>query len=322
MKPERPGHWWGVEESDWFRVKGLDRVPFAGYFVREVTATAGQFRIPPRELEEMLPQQLLMLIVAARAAASAGLRDQARLRTGVFVGIGLDLNTTNYHFRWSVRGPRDAAGPPLTANRTMGGLGNIIASRVARELRLGGPSFTVSSEECSGLVAVQAAVRALQRGTIDKAVVGAVDLAGDVRTVLATHAHRPYSARGSARPFDRDADGPLIGEGAAAVVLKRLDDAVRDGDRIHAVIRGLGASSGGGTDFRSSDDYRMALERAFDEADVDRTSVSYLEAHGSGDAEEDRLESEALARFFTGQASTPIALGSVKADIGHAGAAG
>src|SRR5262249_22239389 len=142
------------------------------------------------------------------------------------------------------------------------------------------------------------------------------------RSVLSTHAHRPYSARGSARPFDRDADGPLIGEGAAAVVLKRLDDAVRDGDRIHAVIRGIGASSGGGTDFRSSDDYRMALERAFDEAGIDRTGVSYVEAHGSGDAEEDRLESEALARFFTSQSKDSLALGSVKADVGHAGAAG
>jgi PfaB family protein len=322
VEPERPGHWWGAEDSNWFRVKGLDRVPFAGYFVRDVSVAAGQFRIPPRELEEMLPQQLLMLVVAARAVRASKLRDEERLKTGVFVGIGLDLNTTNYHFRWSVRGPRDAAGPPLTANRTMGGLGSIIASRVARELRLGGPSFTVSSEECSGLAAVQTAVRALQSGTIDRAVVGAVDLAGDVRAVMATHAHRPYSPRGNARPFDRDADGPLIGEGAAAVVLKRLDDAVRDGDHIHAVIRGIGASSGGGTDFRSSDDYRVALGRAFDEAGVDRTSVSYVEAHGSGDPEEDRLESEALARFFTGQSKNSVALGSAKADIGHAGAAG
>jgi PfaB family protein len=322
IEPTGPKRWWGVDESDWFRKEGLTETPFTGYFINRVEASAGQFRIPPRELEEMLPQQLLMLDVASRAVASAGESDSLRLRTGVFVGIGLDLNTTNYHFRWSVRGPRDSAGPPLTANRTMGGLGSIIASRIARELRLGGPGFSVSSEECSGLAAVQTAVRALQSGAIDQAVVGAVDLAGDVRAVLATHCHRPYSAGGKARPFDREADGPIIGEGAAAVVLKRLDDAIRDRNHIHAVICGVGASSGGGTDARSADDYRVALERAIAESGIDRSSVSYLETHGSADPGEDDLESEALARFFTGHARETIPSGSVKADIGHAGAAG
>jgi acyl transferase domain-containing protein/3-hydroxymyristoyl/3-hydroxydecanoyl-(acyl carrier protein) dehydratase len=319
VQPQPPGRWWGVDESDWFREKGLDRSQFAGFFVDQVTAAAGQFRIPPRELEEMLPQQLLMLVVAARAAQAAGLRESDLVRTGVYIGIGLDLNTTNYHFRWAVHGARDVAGPPLTANRTMGGLGSIIASRVARELRVGGPSFTVSAEECSGLAAVQAAVRALQSGTIDQAIVGAVDLAGDVRAVLATHQHRPFAPNGLARPFDRSADGSVIGEGAAAVVLKRHQDGERDGDRIYAVIRGIGAASGGGSDARSFDDYCQALERAYREANVEPSSVLLIETHGSGDPEEDGLESEALTRFFTGGRTT---LGSVKADIGHAGAAG
>jgi PfaB family protein len=319
IHPQPPERWWGVDASDWFRKEGLAGSQFAGFFVNEVAAAAGQFRIPPRELEEMLPQQLLMLIVASRAAQAAGLREADLVRTGVFVGIGLDLNTTNYHFRWAVRGPRDAAGPPLTANRTMGGLGSIIASRIARELRLGGPSFTVSAEECSGLAALQAAVRSLQNGSIDQAVVGAVDLAGDVRAVLATQRHRPFSPSGRARPFDRSADGSVIGEGAAAVVLKRQEDAERDGDRVYAVIRGIGAASGGGTDMRSADDYRQALERAYHEANIEPTSVAYIETHGSGDPEEDRLESEALTRFFMNGRTV---LGSVKADIGHAGAAG
>jgi acyl transferase domain-containing protein/3-hydroxymyristoyl/3-hydroxydecanoyl-(acyl carrier protein) dehydratase len=299
----------------------LDRTPFAGFFLNDVVAAAGQFRIPPRELEEMLPQQLLMLVVAARAARAAGLRDEERLRTAVFVGIGLDLNTTNYHFRWSVRGPRDAAGPPLTANRTMGGLGSIIASRVARELRLGGPSHTVSGEECSGLIAVQIAGRALRGGAIDQAVVGAVDLAGDVRAALTTHRHRPYSASGRVLPFDRGSDGPVIGEGAAAVMLKRLDDALRDGDRIHAVIRGVGTASGGGP-LPSPEVYTAALERAYSDSGVAPSSVAYLEAHGSGDPGEDSAEAEALAGFFAGKDKGSLTIGSAKADIGHAGAAG
>src|SRR5262249_25583545 len=161
--------------------------------------------IPPRELQEMLPQQTLMLQVADAALARVHLPEESRLRTGAFIGLGLDLNTTNYHVRWAlperarawaehlapaerdewVRALRDAAGPPLSANRPMGGLGSITAGRIAREFRLGGPSFTISAEENSGLRALEAAARALQNGDIDQAVVGAVDLAGDVRAMLA-----------------------------------------------------------------------------------------------------------------------------------------
>ncbi|MGH7173478.1 MAG: beta-ketoacyl synthase N-terminal-like domain-containing protein, partial [Gemmataceae bacterium] len=310
MSPTPPPHWWGVPDSAWFREQGFDARSFAGYYLDpQVTIQADRFRIPPRELQETLPQQLLMLQVAAEALDAAALREEQRPRTGVFIGLGLDLNTTNFHFRWSLDPSlRDAAGPPLTASRTMGSLGSIVASRIAREFHLGGPSFTISSEESSGLRALEVAVRALQQGEIDRAIAGAVDLAGDVRAVLATHQHRPFSASGRACPFDADADGTLPGEGAAAVVLKRLDDAVRDGDTIHAVIKGIGVSAA----------YETALERAYAEAGIDPASVAYLETHGSGNPDEDRIESVALASFF---GPHPLVLGSAKADVGHAGAA-
>src|SRR5207253_11195252 len=96
---------------------------------------------------------------------------------------------------------RDAAGPALNANRVMGGLASVAASRVAREFRLGGPSFTISAEENSGLKALEAAVRALQRGDIDAAVAGAADAAGDVRALAAAHALKPYAPSGRPRPF-------------------------------------------------------------------------------------------------------------------------
>ena len=321
VSPTPPPHWWGVPDSAWFREQGLNADSFAGYYIDpEVTIHADRFRIPPRELQETLPQQLLMLQVAAEAIDAAGLRDDRRLRTGVFIGLGLDLNTTNFHFRWSLPPElRDAAGPPLTASRTMGSLGSIVASRIAREFHLGGPSFTVSSEESSGLHALATAVRALQRGEIDQAVAGAVDLAGDVRAVLATHQHRPFSSSGRACPFDAGADGPLPGEGAAAVILKRLDDAVRDGDTIHAIIKGIGIAGEGGIDASA---YQNALERAYADAGVDAGSVGYLETHGSGHPAEDQAEARALAAFFgTHAGSHPLVLGSVKADIGHTGAA-
>ncbi len=331
LEPTAPKErWWGLPQSERFK----------GFCLPSVGVRSQDYRIPPKEIEEMLPQQLLMLDTAAKAIADARLPEAGRDRMGVFVGIGLDLNTTNFDFRWDlanradawakemgwtldegerarlVEALRGAAGPALSANRTMGALGGIVASRVAREFGAGGPSFTVSSEETSGLRALEVAVRALQRGELDSALVGAVDIAGDCRAVLAAHEGRPYDLDGRARPFDAASTGTAIGEGAAAVVLKRLDDAVRDGDRVYAVIAGMGSASGG------LDSYASALRRAYDDARVDPSRVAYLETHGSGTPAEDRAEAAALTEFF-GIASTGLrcALGAVKAQIGHAGAA-
>jgi len=245
-----PDHWWGVAQAAWFRQEGLAQHRVRGHFLPQIDAGLDEFRIPPREIEEMLPQQLLMLKVASRAIADCRFDRDGAARAGVFVGLGLDFNTTNFMLRWNLlakarawaatlglrlsendiqtwaKGLRDAAGPTLSANRTMGGLGSIAASRIARELRFGGPSFALSSEETSGLRAIEVAARALEAGEIDFALAGAVDLAGDVRAVL-----------GDTTKGDR-----IICDGAAAVALKRLDDAERDGDRIYAVIRDISAS--------------------------------------------------------------------------------
>ncbi|HEY9720825.1 MAG TPA: beta-ketoacyl synthase N-terminal-like domain-containing protein, partial [Oscillatoriaceae cyanobacterium] len=332
---------WGVTTSESARRAGLSR-SYPGFYLPSLDVPLGRFRIPPRELAEMLPQQLLMLLTAAEAVSDAGLAEAGRERTGVFVGIGLDLNTTTFHVRWALERRarqwgaehgldaneiqawltrlREAFAPALSANRTIGALGGMVASRIARELRIGGPSFTLSSEETSGLRALEAGLRALQRGELDSAIVGAVDLPGDVRALLATHAHRAYGSE-RPRPFAADAQGTLPGEGAAAFVLKRLEDAERDGDRIYAVLRGVGAASGGGVDEPLSvDAYTTALERAYSDAGIAPERVSLLEAHASGDPTEDRLEASALAQFFA-EAPAPVALGVLKAEIGHTGAA-
>ncbi len=192
---------------------------------------------------------------------------------------------------WVAKSLREAAGPALTANRVMGGLASVAASRVAREFRLGGPSFTVSAEENSGLKAVEAAARALQRGEVDAAVVGAADAAGDGRALAGAHALKPWSVSGRARPFDAAADGATPGEGAATVVLKRLEDALRDGDRVYAVIKGIGAASGGGCDdgVPTAAACAEALRRAYEDARVDPSRVGLLECHGSGDPREDLI---------------------------------
>ncbi len=375
VKPGSCRNWWGAEETEWFKDRGLDRFPFKGFSIDELSIPLDQYRIPPKELEEILPQQLLMLHVVNGALNDADLSLENRMNTGVFIGIGLDLNTTNFQLRWWlpekarawseqlglnlsdkeikdwIESLRDDSGPPLSANRTMGALGGIVASRIAREFRIGGPSFSISSEESSGIRALDVAVRMLQNHDIDHGVVGAVDLAGDIRSVLGTHAGREFSKSGDIRPFDTRADGSITGEGASAVILKRLDHALRDGDKVYAVIKGMGAAAGGGVETQIPDikAYQTAMEMAYEDAGVEPNSVGYLETHGSGHPDEDRMEFSALSGFFkniggqsgppceetdassgVGSVTVPIhtkqwashcALGSVKADIGHTGAA-
>jgi acyl transferase domain-containing protein/3-hydroxymyristoyl/3-hydroxydecanoyl-(acyl carrier protein) dehydratase len=334
----REDRWWGVDAPAGFK----------GRFLDGAGSDAAAFRIPPKEIEEMLPQQLLALQSASAAISDAKLSEEGRDRVGVFLGVAFDMAVTHYDLRWSmdasadawakakgwslskaertawVESLREAAGPALTANRVMGGLASVAASRVAREFRLGGPSFTISAEENSGLKALEAAVRALQRGEVDAALAGAADLAGEARALAGAHALKPFSAAGRCRPFDASADGAVPGEGAATVVLKRLEDALRDGDRIYAVIKGLGSASGGGADDASptAEACVEALRRAYEDARIDPSTVGLLECHASGDAKEDGREAAAMVEFFgSAEASLPLALSSSKSVIGHAGAA-
>ena len=338
--PER--RWRGCEDIT--RATWGDRRP-PGAYIGSAAVAVGAFRLPPNEIPETLPQQLLMLQSVARALTDAGMpvRD-ASPRTGVVIGMGLDLNTTNFHHRWALLGQarhwaqslglqlddqrldewtaslREASGPALTPGRVLGALGSIIASRIAREFAFGGLSFAVSAEEASGIRALDVGLRALRQHEMDAVVVGAVDLPGDVRAMLATHAVRPYSQRGEVRPFDAAADGTLVGEGAATLVLKRLPDAVASGDRIYAVIRGLGVA-GGGAATSDDDTYERALERAYADGTLAPGRVSYLETHGSGSPHEDRVEARALSAFFGHAGGASRALGSTKPTVGHTGAA-
>jgi len=325
----------------------LGRRDLPGAYLRDLAIAVGKYRLPPNEIREILPQQLLMLEIVAAALADANLPlHERRPRTGVIIGMALDLDTTNFHLRWWLHGRarqwaeqlgldlsdeelaqwiealQDETGPALTASATTGALGGIIASRVARECGFGGPSYAVSCDEASGLRTIEIAARSLQRGELDTAIVGAVDMAGDVRTVVTSDRLRRYAAAGAASPFDHSADGTSVGEGAAAVVLKRLSDAQRDGDRVYALIRGIGDASGGGiaSGGASGDAYRRAVGSAHADANVEPETISYIEAHGSGDPHEDRVEATALLEHFAGR-DTPIALGSVKQAIGHCGAA-
>ncbi len=336
---DRPRSWWGIEETQWYRRRGCDEHLFPGLAIDALEFRVDQFRIPPRELAEMLPQQLLMLKVAQEAMLDARWDSRVALRCGVLIGIGLDFNTTNYHLRWSlpalarewnaslglglspeqladwVNKLCDSAGPALTANRTMGSLGGMVASRIAREFRIGGPSFTVSSDETSGLQALSIALEWLRKGDLDAAVVGAVELAGDVRGVLARGSIPDSSSapKYPRRPVESKvcSQSPSTSDGAVSLVVKRLADAERDDNQIYAVIRG--GDSGWGR-----------LEDALRDHSEPRWAVDYFDVQWAdrSQARQRAAEFGALAANGFGRSAAAIcALGSILGDLGWAGAA-
>ena len=343
------GRWKGMDAAYIDLLDGLDP---RGAYIDRLSIGIGEFQIPPNEINAILPQQLLALKVGAGALTDAGLPlRESRERMGVVVGIGFDFEATNYHLRWQLFNEvrrwnrthgleldtaamdrwlarlRDACGPPLTPPRVVGALGGIVASRMAREFRLGGPGFVVAGDSASGIKALRAAVDLLQQKAVDTMLVGAVDLAAEGRNVVRIDRLAPFSRTRAVRPFDRDADGTLPGDGAVAMVLKPLDRARADGDRIYAVIRGIGSAGGddpsGGR--VSKETYRRSLDRCFRRTDVPAGSVSYVEAHGAGIPHRDAMELNALGGYFSEPGphdpSRGIALGSTKPVIGYTGAA-
>jgi len=328
----------------------------SGAFMDQIQIKPGEFRIPPTEIVDILPQHLLMLQTACRAARDAGLATDARPRAGTIIGIEFDYEATNFHLRWDLfnavqrwndeknlgldrhamdrwrKQLQDVSGPPLTHERTLGALGSMVASRVARELRLGGPSFVISDGPASGLRALEIGVRSVQQRETDAMLIGAVDLFGDVRNLAMASEQLRFSKSGTLRPFHPAADGTLPGDGAGAVVIKRLEDARADNDRIYAVIQGLAATTGNRSENRSENRsdpdstaaaYSMAVNQALAEAGWNPGDLGFLEVHGSGDPGEDRVEKSALTALFPAatRPSGACVLGTTKPTVGYVGAA-
>src|SRR5262249_3445839 len=174
----------------------------------------------------------------------------------------------------------------------------------------------------SSLAALHSGMEQLRSGTSDLVLVGGADLTNNAFCYMSFAKTYALSPRGRSRPFDDSADGIGLGEGVAAILLKRLADAERDGDRIYAVIKGIGASGDGKVRTLTAPSPRgqaLALERAYEDADVPPPTVSLIEAHGTGTPVGDSSELTSLqtlySRYRNGHAST--AIGSVKSMIGH-----
>lgn len=315
-----------------------------------------EFGIPPTALEATDTAQLLGLVVARQAMEDAGYGEGGkafeREKCSVILGVtgtlelALPLAARLGHPIWrqaladaGITGERAeriieriADGyVPWQENSFPGLLGNVVAGRIANRLNLRGTNCVVDAACASSLSAVHLAAMELATGKADMVLTGGVDTLNDIFMFMCFSKTPALSPTGDARPFSDDGDGTVIGEGIGMVVLKRLSDAERDGDRVYAVIRGIGSSSDG----RSQSIYApyasgqaRALRNAYKLAGVNPTSVEMIEAHGTGTKVGDAVEFDALQTVYREAEANGswCGIGSVKSQIGHtkaaAGAAG
>jgi acyl transferase domain-containing protein/NAD(P)H-dependent flavin oxidoreductase YrpB (nitropropane dioxygenase family) len=309
-----------------------------GGFLSPVPFDALSYGIPPTALGSIEPVQLLSLEVARRALLDAGYdalgqgagRAFDRARTSVIFGAeaGSDLAGAGMvgsllpSYLGGVPDGIAAQLPVVTEDTFPGTLSNVIAGRIANRLDLGGSNFTVDAACASSLAALDVACSQLVAGTADMVLCGGADLHNGIADYLLFASVQALSPTGRSRAFDSGADGIALGEGAACLVLKRLADAERDGDRIYAVVAGVGSASDGrslGLTAPRPEGQRAALERAYRRAGIGPADVELLEAHGTGTVVGDRTELTTLTELFTGAGAAPgsCALGSVKSQIGH-----
>ncbi|MEG2871716.1 MAG: beta-ketoacyl synthase N-terminal-like domain-containing protein, partial [Clostridium sp.] len=216
----------------------------------------------------------------------------------------------------------EKAFPHTTEDSFPGILANVIAGRVTNRLDLGGRNFTVDAACASSMAAIDLACQELVLGKSDMVLAGGVDLHNGINDYLMFSSTHALSRKGRCATFDSAADGIALGEGVAILVLKRYEDALRDGDRIYSVIKGVGGSSDGkalGLTAPRKIGQVRALERAYDQAGISAAAVGLVEAHGTGTVVGDKTELSALTNLFSRSGALPAQthLGSVKTQIGH-----
>jgi acyl transferase domain-containing protein len=271
------------------------------------------FGISRREAVTMDPQQRLILEVTWEALEDAGQapRSLAGSQTGVFMGI-CSSDYSSQVFRYPAE---------IVAHASTGNAHGIATGRVAYLLDLRGPCMSIDTACSSSLVAVHQAGQSLRLGDIDLAICGGVNV------VLSPHLSISFSqfpemlaADGRCKTFDAGADGFVRSEGCGVVVLKRLSDALRDRDRVHAVIRGSAINQDGrssGLTAPNGAAQRAVLRRALKASGVQPDQVGYIETHGAGTKLGDPIEVEALAEVYGREQGAPLYLGAVKTNLGH-----
>ncbi|MER5553624.1 SDR family NAD(P)-dependent oxidoreductase [Streptomyces sp. NPDC002793] len=321
-----------------------------GAFLSDVAFDPMAFGIPPNTLGATDTVQLLALTVAEQVLADiGGIHGTDRDRVSVILGAGATELLTHMTARiqrpvW-LKALRENGIPeeeaqavcdsitghyaPWQESTFPGMLGNVIAGRIANRFDLHGTNHVTDAACASSFAALSTAVSELSLGRADLVISGGVDASNDVGTFMCFSKTPALSPSGDCRPFSEAADGTMLGEGIAMYALKRLADAERAGDRIHAVLRGIGTSSDG----RSGAIYAprpegqaRALRRTYEDSGYGPETVELVEAHGTGTAAGDAAEFAALRQVYEESGREDgqwCALGSVKSQIGHTkGAAG
>ncbi|MBP6788600.1 MAG: hypothetical protein KA170_13490 [Candidatus Promineofilum sp.] len=330
-----------------------------GGWVRGFEFDWKRFRLPPRVVAAMDEGQQWAVTIAAEALADYGYPERPldTERTGVILGTAMGgelhyITSQRIAFpeyaRWLRAAPEfqrlssttqmalmeqfhavmDSTLPTINEDSMPGELANIVSGRVANILNLRGPNFITDAACASSFAAVEAAVELLTEHKVDAVLTGGVDRNMGASTFVKFCKIGALSATGT-RPFGVGADGFVMGEGAGAFLLKRLEDAERAGDKIYAVIRGVAGSSDGkgkGITAPNPIGQQLAVQRAWKAAELDPATATLVEAHGTSTRVGDVVEVESLATTFSGAPRGSIGLGSAKSNIGHlkagAGAAG
>ncbi len=346
---EVPSSHWNSEDYFNQDPKAADRVyAKMGGFLSPVEFNPMDYGILPNALEAIDTSQLLSLLTVEQALKDSGYlaeREFDRDRVSVILGVTgalelvIPLGARLGHPRWK-EALADAGVPaevaedvlqrisdsyvPWQENSFPGLLGNVVAGRISKHFNLGGTNCVVDAACGSSLSALNLAALELAAGRTDMVITGGVDTFNDIFMYTCFSKTPALSPSGHARPYSADSDGTTLGEGLGVVVLKRLADAEQAGDKIYAVIKGVGASSDGKGSAIYEPDAKgqaKALRRAYEQAGIEPQTVGLIEGHGTGTRVGDAIEVSAIQEVF-GPAEKPwCALGSVKSQIGHTKAA-
>ncbi|QLE59067.1 type I polyketide synthase [Nostoc sp. TCL26-01] len=321
-----------------------------GGFIPEVDFNPMEFGIPPSILEVTDVSQLLSLVVAKEAMEDAGYGDSrefSREMVGVILGVamakqlGMPLSARLEYPIWEKvlksSGLSDEDTKKIVdkiksayikwdENAFPGMLANVVAGRIANRLNFGGMNCVVDAACASSFGALKMAISELVEHRAEMMLTGGVDTDNTIMAYISFSKTPAVSPSESVKPFDAKSDGMMLGEGICMLVLKRLEDAERDNDKIYAVIKGIGTSSDGR--YKSiyaprKEGQVTALRRAYEDAGFSPATVGLMEAHGTGTMAGDPTEFGSLRDFFGehDEQKQHIALGSVKSQIGHTKAA-
>lgn len=289
-----------------------------GAFLRDIDQfDASFFGISPREAHSMDPHQRLLLQTVWEAFESGGfdLNDLYGQKVGVYVGI------SNFEYGAHLIWPQDKR--KITAYSGTGGSLGVAAGRISYSFGFTGPSMIIDTACSSSLVTTHLAIQALRLGECDMAVSSGVNLILGPETHINFCQAHMLAPDGHCKTFSEDADGYARGEGVGSLILKRLSDAERDGDKIYALLLGSAVNQdgpSGGLTVPNGPSQERVIQAALDNARIRPEDVTYIEAHGTGTSLGDPIEVSALTRVFgtrRDKKEKPLYLSSVKTNIGH-----